>query len=126
MTKLRSLVLVALASLTLGARPLTAQETHSHWKTGAIVGGVVGGVGTFVVLNQGDSTNPCDSGANQDAMGMGACLGIAAAGGVAGALIGGLIGSRVRTRTHAVRVGVLPPTGGRPLGLSFSFTPPRR
>lgn len=124
----RTMLLVALTLLALGApaRPLTAQGTQSHWKTGAAVGGVVGAVGTFVLLNQGGSTNPCDSSANQDAMGTSACLGIAALGGLAGALIGGLIGSRVRSEAQAIRLGVLPPTGGRPFGFSVAFTPPRR
>jgi len=125
-------ITLALLCLTAPSRQLAAQSTESHWKTGAVVGAVAGGVGTFVLLNQGGSTNPCDSDANQDAMGMGACVGIAALGAAGGALIGGLIGSLIRgerrsdLQVEGLRLGVLPPGGGQPLGVSFSFTSPRR
>lgn len=77
-----------------------SQGTRSHWKTGAVVGGVVGAVGTFLVLNSGSSsssTNMCDSEHNQDAIGMGPCLLLAGlGGGVGGALVGGVVGSLIR------------------------------
>jgi len=104
----------------------------SHWKTGAAVGGVVGAVGTFVALNQGGSTNPCDSDANQDAMGMGACVGIAALGGLGGALVGGFVGSLMhserweRVPLDAVRLGLLPSRDGPSVGLSVTLALPRR
>jgi hypothetical protein len=104
----------------------------SHWKTGAAVGAVVGAVGTFVVLDRGGSTNPCDSDANQDAMGMGACVGIAALGGLGGALIGGFVGSLAHSERwetvplDEVRLGLLAPSGGRSLGLTVALTLPRR
>jgi len=115
---------------------LTAVELStgigSYWKIGAAVGGVVGAVGTFVALNRGDSTNPCDSDANQDAMGMGACVGIAALGGVGGALVGGFVGSLVHSERwetvplDAVRLGLLPSRGGPSLGLSVALALPSR
>jgi hypothetical protein len=105
---------------------------RSYWKTGAAVGAVVGAVGTFVVLDRGGSTNPCDSDANQDAMGMGACVGIAALGGLGGALIGGFVGSLAHSERwetvplDEVRLGLLAPSGGRSLGLTVALTLPRR
>jgi len=69
----------------------------SRWLVGAGAGFLVGAVGTYVALDRGGSTNPCDSSANQDAMGQGACIGIAAAGGVAGAGLGALVGSLFRS-----------------------------
>jgi hypothetical protein len=70
---------------------------RSRWKAGAVAGFVVGAVGTYVALDRGDSTNPCDHSTNQDAMGQGACIALAAAGGVAGAGLGALVGRLFRS-----------------------------
>jgi len=94
-----------------------SRGTRSHWRAGAATGFLVGAGGTFTLLNRGDSTNPCDSSANQDAMGMGACVGLAALGGVAGAGVGALIGKLIRTEewqrvpTDQVRVSLAPRAG---------------
>lgn len=98
----------------------------SHWKTGALIGFPVGALIVFSALNTGDSTNPCDPSSNQDAAGMGFCVGVAAlAGGVPGALLGGTIGWLIRSeRWEPVPLGsvglrMLP--DGRP-GVAFSLT----
>lgn len=74
-----------------------SRGSRSHWRAGAAAGFLVGAGGTFALLNRGDSTNPCDSSTNQDAMGMGACVGLAALGGVVGAGVGALVGKLIRT-----------------------------
>ncbi len=94
-----------------------SRGARSRWRAGAVTGFLVGAGGTFALLNQGDSTNPCDSSANQDAMGMGACVGLATLGGVAGAGLGALVGKLLRTEDwHKVpadrmRVSLGPRTG---------------
>jgi hypothetical protein len=84
----------SLASVT---RIEVSQGERSRWLAGAGAGFFAGAVGTYVALNRGGSTNPCDSSANQDAMGQGACLGLAAAGGLAGAGLGALVGNLFRS-----------------------------
>jgi len=108
-----------------------SQGVHSRWKTGAVVGGVAGAVGTFVILNSGNSsasTNMCDSAHNQDAIGLGPCLALAGfAGGLGGALLGGVVGSLVHserwseTPLEGVRLTFLPTGHAGILGVSLSF-----
>ena len=103
-----------------------SRGTRSRWRAGAATGFLVGAGGTFALLNRGDSTNPCDSSANQDAMGMGACLGLAALGGVAGAGVGALIGKLNRVeewqRVSADRVRVsLGARAGLELRVALAF-----
>jgi hypothetical protein len=83
-----------LASVT---RIEISRGERSRWLAGAAAGFVSGAAGTYVALNRGGSTNPCDPSANQDAIGQGACLGLAAAGGLAGAGLGALVGSLFRS-----------------------------
>lgn len=82
--------------LSATSRIEVSRGNRSAWRVGAGAGFLVGAAGTFALLNQGKSTNPCDSSANQDAIGMGGCVGLAAAGGVAGAGVGALIGKLFR------------------------------
>ncbi|HSB60860.1 MAG TPA: hypothetical protein VLI67_04030 [Vicinamibacteria bacterium] len=68
----------------------------------------------------GGSTNPCDRAANQDAIGPGACAGLAALGGLGGAGLGALIGTLVRTeRWQDVPVQRLRATVGPQPGIAF-------
>ena len=103
-----------------------SRGSRSRWRAGAVTGFLVGAGGTFALLNRGDSTNPCDSSANQDAMGMGACVGLAALGGAAGAGVGALIGKLIRTedwqRIPADRLRVsLGPRAGLELRVALTF-----
>jgi len=103
-----------------------SRGSRSRWRAGAGAGFLVGAGGTFALLNRGDSTNPCDSSANQDAMGMGACVGLSALGGVAGAGVGALIGKLFRTeeweRVPVDRVRVsLAPRAGLELRVALTF-----
>jgi len=105
-----------------------SRGTRSRWRAGAATGFLVGAGGTFALLNRGDSTNPCDSSANQDAIGMGACLGVAALGGVAGAGVGALIGNLFRTEdwknvpADRLRVSLGPRPGvGFGVRVAFAF-----
>lgn len=108
-------------SYTLAAtsRIEVSRGSRSAWRVGAGAGFLVGAAGTFAVLNQGESTNPCDSSANQDAIGMGGCVGLAAAAGVAAAGVGALIGKLFRTEdwqevpVDRVRVSLWPQAGAR-------------
>jgi hypothetical protein len=92
---------------------------RSRWLAGAGAGFLVGAGTTFVLLNRGGSTNPCDPSTNQDAAGMGACVGLAALGGAAGAGLGALIGKLFRTDdwqevpADRVRVSLGPHAGGK-------------
>ena len=85
---------------------------RSHGWVGAGVGGGVGAVVTYLLLNTGGSTSLCDSSANQDATSLGLCLGLAAVGGLAGAGLGALVGRRITVEQWrevslgSVRVGV--------------------
>lgn len=92
-----SLTTYSVASIT---RLEASAGSTSRWKAGGLIGFVAGTALTFAVLNSGspDSTNPCDPGDNQDAIGgPGTCLLIAGvAGGVPGGLIGMFVGSRFR------------------------------
>jgi len=83
-----------LASVT---RIEVSRGERSRWLTGAGAGFVAGAVGTYVALDRGGSTNPCDPSTNQDAIGQGSCLALAAAGGLAGAGLGALVGSLFRS-----------------------------
>jgi hypothetical protein len=113
-----------LASVT---RIEISRGERSRWLAGAGAGLVVGAVGTYVALDRGGSTNPCDPSANQDAIGQGSCLGLAAAGGLAGAGLGALVGSLFRSeRWEEVpedrwRVS-LGPGPGAPIQLSVTLT----
>jgi len=84
-------------SLASVSRIEVGRGQRSRWKAGAGAGFVAGAVGTWAALDRGESTNPCDSTTNQDAMGQGACIALAAAGGVAGAGLGALVGSLLRS-----------------------------
>lgn len=115
------------------ARLEVSQGSYSRWKTGAVVGAAVGAVGTFLVLNSGSpaSTNICDSGNNQDAIGMGPCLALAGfGGGLGGALVGGVVGSLIRSERWGPAslegVGVTLPVPGRArlLGVTASLATP--
>lgn len=112
--------------LSVVTRLEVSRGTRSRWRTGAAVGLLAGAGGTFALLNRGDSTNPCDSSTNQDAMGMSACVGVAALGGVAGAGVGALIGKLFRTEewqrvpTDQVRVS-LAPRAGLELRVALTF-----
>lgn len=66
-------------------------DGSSHW-LGAAIGGVIGFAGSYVILNSGDSTAPCDESANQDAIGTRYCVGLYVLGGLAGAGVGWLVG----------------------------------
>jgi hypothetical protein len=83
-----------LASVT---RIEVSRGERSRWLAGAGAGFVAGAVATYVALDRGGSTNPCDRSANQDAIGQGSCLALAAAGGLAGAGLGALAGSLFRS-----------------------------
>jgi len=120
----------ATRSHRLGAldRVEVSRRSGSRWLAGAGAGFVVGAGSTFLLLNRGGSTSTCDSSANQDAAGTGACLGLAALGGVAGAVLGGLIGKLVRTEdwqevpADRVRVSLGPQAGvGFRVALAVSF-----
>ena len=97
------------------ARIDLAQGERSYRWYGAAAGLVVGGTATWIILNSGGSTAPCDRDANPDAMSAGECLAITAAGAVAGAGIGYLIGGLFHSRPDApfVRVGWRPRWGAR-------------
>jgi hypothetical protein len=102
------------------------QASGSHWLLGAGIGFVAGGTATWLVLNHGDSTAPCDRDANQDALSGGQCLGLVAAGALVGAGIGALAGRLFRTDPVAnapldrLRIGWMPRTGGR-IAVSLPF-----
>lgn len=102
------------------------QSAGSHWLLGAGIGFVAGGTATWLVLNHGDSTAPCDRDANQDALSSGECLGLVAAGALVGAGIGAIVGRLFRTDPVAdapldrLRIGWMPRTGGR-IAVSLPF-----
>lgn len=64
---------------------------------GAGVGAVIGAGATYLILNSGGSTAPCDPSGNQDAMSSSECLGLYALGGLAGAGLGFLIGGMIHS-----------------------------
>jgi hypothetical protein len=98
---------------------------RSHRLAGAGAGFLVGGAVAYALLNTGGSTSPCDQSANQDAIGSGACIGLAALGGVAGAGLGAIIGGFVRTERwqdvplERLRVSLRPQAGSR-LGVALA------
>ena len=64
----------------------------SHRGLGAGLGFVLGAGLTYLILESGGSTSPCDQNANQDAMSNEECWGITALGGAAGAGLGFVVG----------------------------------
>lgn len=101
---------------------------RSYRLAGAGTGLVLGAGVTYLVLNSGGSTAPCDQDANQDAMSSEECLGLTALGAVAGAGLGFLIGGLFRTERweeiplDRLRMGIGPSPGGRlTLALRISF-----
>jgi hypothetical protein len=100
--------------LTLGApTPACGQQlragvigasTGSHRLQGAVVGFVVGGVVTYVVLHSGGSTAPCNQSENQDAMSSSECLGLTLLGAAAGAGLGAIVGGFFKS--EQVRIGL--------------------
>jgi len=114
-------------TLDATSRIEVSQGVRSRWRAGAAIGFVAGAAGTYALLNQGGSTNPCDSSANQDAIGPAACAGLAAVGGVAGAGLGALVGSFLKTerwrevRLDALRVGLDPRRPGVHVAVALSF-----
>ena len=94
-----------------------SRGVRSHWRAGAAAGFLGGAAATFALLNRGGSTNPCDASTNQVARGLGACVGVAALGGVAGSGLGALIGKAFQTEnwrsvpTDRVRVSLGPQPG---------------
>lgn len=86
----------------------------TRWKAGGLIGVLAGTAVAFAVLNSSggsSTTNMCDPGSNQDAIGgTGACLLVAGvAGGLPGGLLGAFVGSFMRTeRWEAVRLGSVP------------------
>ena len=109
--------------LGTASRIEVSRGSRSRWLAGAGAGFLAGTAGTFVLLNRGGSTNPCDRSANQDAIGPAACVGLAAVGGLAGAGAGALIGRLFRTeRWQEVPVEGLSLTLGSRPGLRFHAT----
>jgi len=98
---------------------------RAHRLAGAGVGFLVGAGVTFALLNTGGSTSLCNQSANQDAIGSGECLGLAALGGLAGAGLGVIIGGFVRTERwqdvplDRLRVSLTPQTNSM-LGLAVA------
>lgn len=94
------------------ARSEALASGNSHWLTGAVIGAVVGGVTTAVILNSGGSTALCNRSENQDAMSSGECLALTAGGALVGAALGAFIGSRIHSDAQAgnrqLRVAPLP------------------
>lgn len=99
----------------------SAAGRRSHWLPGAAIGFGVGAAVTYLVLNNGGSTAPCDRSANQDAMSKGACLGITVAGGAAGALLGALVGGLIKKAAPAAPVDQLRIVPLRERGLAVSL-----
>ncbi len=114
--------------LSAATRVEVSRGTRSRWLAGAGIGFLIGASSTYVLLNRGGSTNPCDPSANQDAIGTGACVGLAALGGVAGAGLGALIGKLFRSEcwqdvpVQRVRVTLGLQAGGRlGVGITLAF-----
>lgn len=126
---------VVLRSGTTHRVPLTSLERldvhagrRSHWLLGAGIGFVVGAGATYAVLSSGGSTALCNQSANQDAIGTGECLALAAGGGLAGAGLGALVGTFIKSDkweevpTERFRLGLVPrPRGGVTLSASLAF-----
>jgi hypothetical protein len=74
-----------------------SQGQKSYRFLGGGLGAVIGAGATYLILNSGGSTAPCDRSANQDAMSSSECLGLYALGGLAGAGLGFLIGSVIHS-----------------------------
>ncbi len=85
---------------------------RSYKWVGAGVGGAVGAVVTYLVLNTGGSTSLCDRSANQDAASRGVCLGLSVLGGLAGAGLGSIVGGFITVEQwrelslDSLRVGI--------------------
>jgi len=70
---------------------ITRSTPRSRW-LGAAIGGVIGALSTYAVLNSGQpSTQTCNRAANQDAVETKYCVGLYVLGGVAGAGIGWVV-----------------------------------
>ena len=100
----------------------------SRWLLGGGIGLVVGGVGTYLVLNTGGSTALCDRSANQDAIASRECAGLTLLGGVAGAALGALVGGMFRserwTDVPAARLTIVPERSGLRVGATVSIRLP--
>lgn len=88
-------------------RGLLPDDPETYRAHGAIAGGVVGAVGTYIALNTGGSTAFCDQDENQDAIDQQWCVGLYVAGGVLGATVGALLGGRVSRVGDATRSRLL-------------------
>lgn len=120
-------VAVGGAARTFALDGLEGIEVSRGFRSRRVVGGVAGfviGAGaTYLILNQGGSTAPCDRDANQDALNRGECLGLYALGGLVGGGLGVLIGGMFRSErfqsvpVDEVRFGWLP---GRPASLGLA------
>jgi hypothetical protein len=82
----------------LSARLAAESRARSHWRTGAMVGFVIGAGATYLVLHSGGSTATCDRERNQDAIGARECAAITVGGGLVGAGLGAIVGSQIRVR----------------------------
>ena len=83
-----------------------SQGQKSYRFLGAGVGAVLGAGVTYLILNSGGSTAPCNQSTNQDAMNSEECLGLYALGGLAGAGLGFSIGGMIHSeRWQDVPVG---------------------
>ena len=74
-----------------------SQGRKSYKFLGAGVGAVIGAGVTYLILNSGGSTAPCNRSENQDAMNSSECLGLYGLGGLAGAGLGFLIGGAIHS-----------------------------
>lgn len=102
-------------------RPPVLPVSGSHRLVVGGAGFLVGAGVTFLVLNHGGSTAPCDRSANQDAWSRGGCLGAYALGGIVGAGLGlmaaRLLGAdrRQAIPLEGLRLGIAP-DGSRRVG----------
>ncbi len=76
----------------------TGPSSASNRRTGAALGFVVGGSGTYLALRSGGSTGMCNHAENQDAIRKSECVGLAALGGLVGAGAGAWLGGRIGNR----------------------------
>lgn len=112
-------------SVSAISRVEVSSGIRSYRLAGAGAGFLVGGGVAFALLHTGGSTSLCDRSANQDAIGSGECIGLAALGGLVGAGLGAIIGGFVRTERwqdvplERLRVSLRPQAGSR-LGLALA------
>ena len=76
-----------------------SQGRKSYKFLGAGLGALIGAGVSYLILNSGGSTAPCNRSENQDAMNSGECLGLYALGGLAGAGIGFVIGGAIHSES---------------------------